>query len=383
MVKDSLQKFKNHLDKFDDCIKDRTVVTSANWREWGMSYIKDAYEEEVIPFAKNLRESFKLFEMEINNKSFEINDLKGQLQDKSIVVNELKRLLAKLKGKSQVTPCETTNLDSRFLKLDDENVSLDFKFIPKVVKKNDLSKTVTSHLHTNKVIKKCTKVLAPGLLKIKSEPMNAKVSYTYASESQPKSNARNDRIQRPSSSSQKNKVEAQLRKFKSSLNKNNHVSDCNANAKNVALSSNSNNVCLSCNECLFSSNHDACVVNYLKDVKKYEKAKSVKQKENIQWKPTRRVFTTVGNRWIPTGKTFSIVGTMYPLTKITPATIVPSRNRLQTISIPAIAPNAETRMRNSIAKNSLIRAHINCYGHPFKKPNFSLIRKSEVLERPS
>ncbi|GJV15851.1 hypothetical protein Tco_1361174 [Tanacetum coccineum] len=47
------------------------------------------------------------------------------------------------------------------------------KSIPKVVEKNDLSKTVTSHLTTNKLIDKCTKVLAPGLLKIESEPINA------------------------------------------------------------------------------------------------------------------------------------------------------------------------------------------------------------------
>ncbi|GJX98543.1 hypothetical protein Tco_0355562 [Tanacetum coccineum] len=107
-------------------------------------------------------------------------------------------------------------------------------------------------------------------------------------------------IPQPSSRSKTNKVEAQLRKFKSSSNKNNHVSDCNENVKNVALSKNSENVCLSCNECLFSANHDACVVKYLKDVQKLKKAKSVTQKENIQWKPTGRVFIAVGLRWKPT-----------------------------------------------------------------------------------
>ncbi|GJV73838.1 hypothetical protein Tco_1493833 [Tanacetum coccineum] len=47
------------------------------------------------------------------------------------------------------------------------------KVIPKVVEKNDLSKSVTSHLTTNKIIEKCTKVLAPGLLKIETELINA------------------------------------------------------------------------------------------------------------------------------------------------------------------------------------------------------------------
>ncbi|GKF42911.1 hypothetical protein Tco_0126253, partial [Tanacetum coccineum] len=45
--------------------------------------------------------------------------------------------------------------------------------IPKVVENNDISKSVTSHLTTKKIIKKCTKVLALGLLKIESEPINA------------------------------------------------------------------------------------------------------------------------------------------------------------------------------------------------------------------
>ncbi|GJY38846.1 retrovirus-related pol polyprotein from transposon TNT 1-94 [Tanacetum coccineum] len=87
-------------------------------------------------------------------------------------------------------------------------------------------------------------------------PSAGRVSYINASGSQPKSNTRNDRIQRLSSRSEKNKVESQHRKFKSSCNKNNHVLDCNANVKNVDLSSNYANVCLSCNECLFSSNHE-------------------------------------------------------------------------------------------------------------------------------
>ncbi|GJT09660.1 hypothetical protein Tco_0856702 [Tanacetum coccineum] len=47
------------------------------------------------------------------------------------------------------------------------------KVIPKVIEKNDLSELVTSHLTTNKIIEKCTKVLPPGMLKIETEPINA------------------------------------------------------------------------------------------------------------------------------------------------------------------------------------------------------------------
>ncbi|GJV72399.1 hypothetical protein Tco_1492394 [Tanacetum coccineum] len=282
---------------------------------------------------------------------------------------------------------------------------LESKFVPKVVEKNDLSKTVTSHLTTNKIIENCTKVLAPCLLKIKSEPINAyfknnrdvhrdylKVTnehigtlqelleqaralktldenlvyackfvehirelLVYVSASCPftqsgnekwapttshkknnkpyvdassskqivvndtknhvrpsrrskknRSNTKNNRIKQPSRRSKKNKVEAQPRKSKSSSNKNIHISDCNANIKNVALSKNSENVCLSCNECLFSANHDACVVKYLKDVQKHKKAKYVKQKEKFEWKPTGRILKTICLKWIPTGRTVNL-----------------------------------------------------------------------------
>ncbi|GJR98424.1 retrovirus-related pol polyprotein from transposon TNT 1-94 [Tanacetum coccineum] len=306
----------------------------------------------------------------INNQSVEINDLKLQLQDKLHVINQLKHLLAQ---KSQKTHCELPIVDSRIQKIEDENVSLAFqepnfihllrflnqRLFLKLLRKNDLSKSVTSHLTTNKIIEKCTKFLALGLLKIDIEPINEYfknnrvvhrdylrvtkehaatlqelleqaralkpldehigyaskfvapiqelVSSTNASGSKPRSNTKNDRILQPSSRSMKNKVEAHHGKFKSSANKNNHVSDCNVNVKNVALSKNSDTICLSCNEYLFSANHDACVAQYLKKMQKRKVAKSAKQKVTSEWKPTRRIFKTVGLKWVPTGRMFTLI----------------------------------------------------------------------------
>ncbi|GJT51696.1 hypothetical protein Tco_0977853 [Tanacetum coccineum] len=317
----------------------------------------------------------------INNQSVEINDLKVKLQDKLHIINEFKHLLAQ---KSQKTQCESLVFYYRIQKIEDENLSPTFQLL----RKNDLSKPVTSYLTTKKIIEKCTKVLAPGLLKIKSEPINAyfknnravhhdylkvtkehvatlhellenaralkpldehidhaskfderiqellvyvsascpftqsenekwdpatshrknnkpfvdasrtkqtietitqehavkqktqktdnsmfpstgRVSSTNASGSKPRRITKNDRIPQSSCKSMKNKVEAHHRKFKSSANKNNHVSACNANVKNVknvALSKNFDTICLSCNECLFSANHDAYVAQYLKKI---------------------------------------------------------------------------------------------------------------------
>ncbi|GKA66461.1 hypothetical protein Tco_0766269 [Tanacetum coccineum] len=178
----------------------------------------------------------------------------------------------------------------------------------------------------------------------------------------------------------KNKVEAHHRKFKSSANMNNHVLDCNEIVKNVAMSKNSDTICLSCNKCLFSLNHDACVVQYLKKMQKCKVAKYSKQKVKSEWKLAGRVFTSVGLRWKLTGRMVNMEG---KIIQTSPTTIVPSGNRLHAIRIPDVAPNAETRMRYSIAKNSLIRAHINSYGHPLNPPNFSFARNSTIPEQSS
>ncbi|GJY38205.1 hypothetical protein Tco_0424569 [Tanacetum coccineum] len=76
-VKDSLQKVKNHLDKFDVCIKDPTVISGIHIGSWRVSHIKDAYEEDVIPFVKNLIESFTLFEKGLYK---EVNEMKAIFQ---------------------------------------------------------------------------------------------------------------------------------------------------------------------------------------------------------------------------------------------------------------------------------------------------------------
>nr|GFA32947.1 putative ribonuclease H-like domain-containing protein [Tanacetum cinerariifolium] len=82
--------------------------------------------------------------------------------------------------------------------------------------------------------------------------------------------------------------------------------------------------CASCNGYLFSDNHDACVVAYIKYVNARIKSKSVKTpvKRKV-WQPIGHVFKTIGHIWKPTGRTFTLVGNVCPLTRIATTTIVP------------------------------------------------------------
>ncbi|GKB57450.1 hypothetical protein Tco_0913636 [Tanacetum coccineum] len=147
---------------------------------------------------------------------------------------------------------------------------------------------------------------------------------TSASGSKPSGNTKNNRIMRPPSSNQKNKVEDHSRKVKSSLNKTNYVSEpiSNALVKHSVINAKFESICVICNKCLFDANHDMCLIDFVNDVNVRSKSKSKRNKMRKVWKPTGKLFTDVGYKWKPTGRFFTIVGNSCPLTRITHKKIV-------------------------------------------------------------
>ncbi|GJR51669.1 hypothetical protein Tco_1402190 [Tanacetum coccineum] len=104
--------------------------------------------------------------------------------------------------------------------------------------------------------------------------------------------------------------------------------------------------CSTCHKCVFNVNHDTCITKFLKEVNSRAKVQSPKTRNNnkpvepkshtqkpgrqiaigqrfylnkssavhekpnnprsrLRWKPTGRIFKTVGLRWVPTGKIFT------------------------------------------------------------------------------
>ncbi|GJV94414.1 retrovirus-related pol polyprotein from transposon TNT 1-94 [Tanacetum coccineum] len=173
-------------------------------------------------------------------------------------------------------------------------------------------------------------------------------SFTEASGSKPRSNTKKDRISQTSRSNKKtNKVEAQRRIAKSSLNNTNSVlkTVCNQNVKHSMLNANSELVCTTCHECMFDAIHDLCVSNYLNDVNARVKSKSVKSrsaksKKKKMWKPTGKVYTNVGYSWKPTGRTFTINGNTCPLTRIIYTNVVPPRKSISTTPVKKTQPSS-------------------------------------------
>nr|GFA11645.1 hypothetical protein [Tanacetum cinerariifolium] len=194
----------------------------------------------------------------ILNSSYN-NDLKAHLQDKGIVISELKKLIEKLKGKFVDIKFEKSSVIQQPNAFKSQRPSVLGKpttFSNSFVRKdflkstlvtqthvsNDFSKPVTAQtLPTNKKsILKNMNVLAPGMYKLHPETnqtrtsqlpqdstkTNKRVSFstgviptTNVSRPQLKSNPMGDRVMRNSSQGKKHEVEDQRRSAKLSKNK--------------------------------------------------------------------------------------------------------------------------------------------------------------------
>ncbi|GJY90627.1 hypothetical protein Tco_0505823 [Tanacetum coccineum] len=80
-------------------------------------------------------------------------------------------------------------------------------------------------------------------------------------------------------------------------------------------------VCSTCQKCVFNANHDSCVTKFLNEVNSRAKIpkrhkssikktsvvheKTMTPRSCLRWKPTGKIFKTVGLRWVPTGKIFT------------------------------------------------------------------------------
>nr|GEX27925.1 retrovirus-related Pol polyprotein from transposon TNT 1-94 [Tanacetum cinerariifolium] len=227
---------------------------------------------------------------------FEIQDLKAQLQDKGIVISELKKLIEKLKGKSVDTKFEKSSVIRQPNAFKSQKPSVLGKpttFLNSFVRKdfskstsvtqthvsNDFSKPVTAQtLPTNKKsILKNVNVLAPGMYKLYTDPnhtrtsqlpqesrkTNKRVSFstgviptTSVSRLQLKSNPQGDRVMHNNSQEKKQEVEDHRRSVELSKNKT-FVLACNdsLNAKTLNVKS----VSTLSDKCVLHDKHDMCL----------------------------------------------------------------------------------------------------------------------------
>ncbi|GKC30645.1 retrovirus-related pol polyprotein from transposon TNT 1-94 [Tanacetum coccineum] len=192
---------------------------------------------------------------------------------------------------------------------------------------------------------------------------------TSASGSKPSSNTKNDRISQPTSSNEKNKVEVQSMKVKSSLNKKNSDSKnvCSKHVKHPVKGAKA--LCFVYNECLFDANHAMFLIDHVNSMNVRAKSASKKIKKRKGWKPTGIVFNSVGYKWKPTGRTFTLVGNVCPLTRITatnkvliriptPFVVVAPDHVVTRVytrrpKVPKFVPNSKHKVEKSMTANRM------------------------------
>nr|GEY00330.1 integrase, catalytic region, zinc finger, CCHC-type, peptidase aspartic, catalytic [Tanacetum cinerariifolium] len=228
----------------------------------------------------------------------EISDLNENLQEKGLIIAKLKDELRKLKEKVVVVNAVTSyTIAPEMLTIDVEPIAPKL-LNNKTVHSDYLRQTypsinnlcdnlvVVTPKNKDKRVRFTEPVTSLGNTKIASlsnqvfnTPMlsstGAKPS-TSASGSQLSGNTKKDKIQRPPSSTQKNKVEAHPRTVKSSLKNKN----CSVESKETAimqhskLNANSELICVKCNGCTLFDNHVLYVPNVINDVNASSKSKS-------------------------------------------------------------------------------------------------------------
>ncbi|GJU56192.1 hypothetical protein Tco_1229906 [Tanacetum coccineum] len=299
-------------------------------------HYKDLYDSIKITRSKTIEQTTSLL---ANNA-----DLKAQIQEKVFAIAALKNDLRKLKGNrskqrfaSQVDVNKNLSkpvtqhylpkkTESAFAKPDHMIASSSSRNSSKNMPRFSSNDMV--HNHYLDVAKK----------KIQERDRNSTTSVTTSARFQ---STADDSKPKPRSN---NQTSRSLPVSKSTRVTITVVPKADHSKSSSSFSDSKNFVCSTCHKCVFNANHDACITKLLKEVNSRAKIQShktrnsnkpVDQKSHTQkpgrqiftghrfspnktsvvyektsprsdlrWKPTGRIFKSVGLRWIPTGKLF-------------------------------------------------------------------------------
>ncbi|GJS56265.1 hypothetical protein Tco_0629627 [Tanacetum coccineum] len=235
----------------------------------------------------------------------EIQDLKAQMQDKNMVINELKKLILVTKGKSVETQFDKPSVvrqpnAQRIPKPSVLGKPTPFSNSPEMrsfqtkqsVNKTNVSdglfKPVTQQSlpqNRNQAVRN-TNVLKPGMFRIASTTTQTKTpQLPHASRNTNPHMSKSSGVIHTTSVSRpqlkcyqvKDKVvpnNSQVKFTKKEVEDHHRISSISKKTKSVTAcndssnsrTSNVNAVCAECGKCVFNSDHDACVSRYLKDV---------------------------------------------------------------------------------------------------------------------
>nr|GEV19351.1 hypothetical protein [Tanacetum cinerariifolium] len=297
MVNTSLKKLKHHLASFDVVVKERTTATAITEGTWGFDHTKASLKDNLRKLIGKAMvdeaviahpidpELLKIYVAPLalilrNNRTAHYDYLK-HTQEETATLREI------VEHERSLNPLNTS-LDyacDKLMAVTSMNKTKKVRFTEPVTSSGNTPIKIasSSNVVSNKPMMSSTGVNLP----------------TSASGPQPSGNTKKDKIQQTPSNI--------------------------ASVQNSKLNVNVDLQCVTCNGCLFSDNHDSCVLEFINTVNAHVKSKSVKKPLKKVWKPTRKVFTNIGYKWRPTGRTFTIVRNACPLSRITTTTNVPFR----------------------------------------------------------
>nr|GEV63090.1 integrase, catalytic region, zinc finger, CCHC-type, peptidase aspartic, catalytic [Tanacetum cinerariifolium] len=218
MVNTSLKKLKYHLVGFDMNVKERTTATAITEGSFGFEHTKACFRDEIIPFVKALKDIFNTFDQYLIDELTKVQNVFHQMEQ-AVDQHHL----------------ESKTFEVKMNQILNENERLLEQFINK-----DIMNIV----------------------------VNSSMDNVYVNMHE--CNTKKDKIQRPPSSTQKNKVVAHPRTVNSSLKNKN----CTVKPKGTAvvqyskLNANSELICVKCNGYMLSDNHDLYVLNVINNIVK-------------------------------------------------------------------------------------------------------------------
>ncbi|GKE43668.1 hypothetical protein Tco_1470952 [Tanacetum coccineum] len=299
-------------------------------------HYKELYDSIKITRAKNIEHTTSLIAKN--------DDFKAQLQEKGFAIAALKNKLRKLTGNKSERP--------RISKP---------RFASQVDVNNDLSKPVTTQYFPKEresAVVKPHHMIAPGSSRYSSNDM---IHNHYLEEAKKKTHesSRNSEPSVMSSTSLQSTANGSKPKPRINNQKSRNwpasKSSC-VTTKTVHIAEHSRNsriffdskhfVCSTCQKCVFNANHDSCVTKFLNEVnsrtkvpsnkttkryipvkqtsfaKKLERhilkghrfsikktfvvhEKKITPRSCLRWKPTGKIFKTIGLRWVPIREIFT------------------------------------------------------------------------------
>nr|GEV94917.1 retrovirus-related Pol polyprotein from transposon TNT 1-94 [Tanacetum cinerariifolium] len=268
--------------------------------EWGFEHTKAVFLKEIIPFVKALKDIFNVFDKDLLNEK--CLELKSEL----------------IKQHNMVEKDEYNRLLKRYSKLEQHCISLEIamQLNKEIFQKNNIS--------VNQTEPSFDQLFKLNNLKVKLQVKDTTIKKLKAHIKRVNETSTSESVKKDFDEIETINIELE-HKVTKLIAENEHLKQTYKKLYDSIKRSR-----------VRAKEQTKSLVNQVnQNMNVHAKSASKKNKKRKEWKPTDKVFNSVGYKWKPTRRTFTLVGNACPLTRITTTNKVPLR-----VSIPleVVAP---------------------------------------------